>query len=385
MLGEATNSINLNKTLYSNIKNYDAIHMTPCFNNKPSENHNFFMRKVRDVFSKDELVQLIQFFEKSNPVDIQERRIKDHVSREFLFRRNVSFFPVSFDEKGAPSVNFSSNSTPSCILNPWLKFPETIDKCVLVGLERFGREMGWKNVAKEIACNVVRSKLPAQEEITLLNWHSDFQVDHSFVITLDNPQGEEKGWSGGQFCYSAEAMLDYSMPENYENNISASRDSNYPTWTMSIDQNEGVLFSNKGTVHFISPMTAYSSDKSPVNRHILTFFEENKVSDEISKYISDPQSASELSKSLEKILAASSLPFKIQEQAFEYLVALEKLAETINRYKSKNDPQIFYDAIQEVKLEIRNIAQSLIKLISPCNSSSSKQINEKILEWVYNS
>lgn len=330
-------------------------------------------------------MQLIQFCEKSPPVAIQERRIDDHVSREYLFRREVSFLPVNFNAQGVPSVDFSNNKTLSGLLNPWLAFPETINRCILVGLERFGREMGWKNVNKAIACNVVRSKLPVQEEITLLDWHSDFNVDHTFVITLDNPQGKDKGWSGGHFCYGAEAVPDYSLPENYGNSLSSSRDSRHPTWTMSINQNEAALFSNQGTVHFISPMKAYSSDHCAVNRHILTFFEEKNGSDQNVEYLNASQPTMELSEFLEGILAFSSLPFQIREQSRQCLVLINQLTETINRYKLKSRPQNFYDPIQEVKLEIRKIATALIQLISPYDSESAKQMNEKISEWIFNS
>lgn len=385
MLGEVANSINLNHSIYSNVQNYDAICMTPYFNNKSHENHHFFMRKVTHVFSSDDLVKFVQFCENSHPVDIQERRTDDHVSREYLFRRNVCFFPVNFNEQGVPSVDFSGANTPSRILNSQLQFPEAIDKCILLGLERFGKEMGWKKVTKEIACNVVRSKLPAQEEITLLDWHSDFNTDHSFVITLDNPQGKERGWSGGLFCFGAEAVPDYSMREIFGNNLSASRDSRYPTWTMSIDQNEAVLFSNKGTNHFISPMKAYSSDNGLVNRHILTFFEGIDQSNTFAKDMDKAQFAFELSESLQAILTLTLLPSIIQEQVNQHLISLKELTVTINRYKSKIHPKNFYNSIQEAKLKIHHIAESLESLISQCDGKISRQVKEKILEWIYNS
>lgn len=187
MLGEQTSYLQLNNDVYSNVRNYDSLHITPCYKNQSHESHDFSMKKVTNVFLGNELAQLLQFCDQSPPVGIQRRR-DDTVSREFLFRRNISFISVTYNAQGVPSI---VGRAPSSILSPQLSFPKKIDKCILVGLERFGREMGWQSVTKGIACNVVRSRLPAQETITLLDWHSDFQTDHSFVITLDNPHGKK--------------------------------------------------------------------------------------------------------------------------------------------------------------------------------------------------
>src|SRR6476620_6813890 len=105
-------------------------------------------------------------------------------------------------------------------------------------------------------------------------------------------------------------------------------------------------------------MKAYSKDKSPVSRTILTFFEQ-VTRREVVPHISKTQSVSALSGSLTSLLSSYALPTEIQEQVSQHVVTLEELAQTINLYKSKYFPMNFYDAIQEEKLKMRQIAETL--------------------------
>lgn len=263
----------LNDSLYRNVKNFDEALKTSDYDGfiKPTSKRSqeFYLKKVKDIFEQQDLANLIKECQDCKPFLIAKR--KDNVSREYLYYDMINFHPVNFDSEGR--VHKEN------MLSYRIDLPEIVQKAIRIGLERFGMEMGWKDVTKNIACNFVRNKLPADEEITLLDWHDDMNTRYSFVVSLNNSHEEDKGWIGGKFCYAAQGDMLRHGRKNFwkmasDTHFASTKDPAHPTWTLSTSQNEGVLFSNLGTLHFVEPLKAYSKDNSPVDRIILSFFEQ---------------------------------------------------------------------------------------------------------------
>jgi hypothetical protein len=223
-----------------------------------------FLKKVGPIFEPQDLEHFVKYCEGCTPVDAEERT--DDVFREYLFS-GLTYFPIHFDEAGKASWKFKGN-----LLNA--EVPPEIEKTVKIGLERFGKEMGWRNVTRVIACNVACNYLPVGKEITLLDWHADMRVDHSLVVSLSNSRADTSGWSGGAFCYAVDGRVMPQYGVKNKHHYADMRDSDHPTWKMPTSQNEAVLFSNKGSLHFVEPITAYSKKGSThVSRIILSYFE----------------------------------------------------------------------------------------------------------------
>lgn len=249
------------------------------------------LTKVETVFEESFLKHLIEKLKQMPSIF----DYKDGV-RQIIFNKLINFHPVKFDEKGKINVQDlvisdkqsndpiiqekeQKSSDPIVQEEAQKRYDPIIHEAAQIGIERFAKELAWKNEQHFIGMNIIRYNLPREQSVDPVRWHSDVDTHHSLVILLEDPSDQD-GWEGGNFCFTGRRTLVddvnnknlfYSLHKSVREQL-VFRPAT-PIWEIAPTANNGVLFSNIGTIHTVTPMKAFSKNADFVQRTILTFFE----------------------------------------------------------------------------------------------------------------
>ena len=162
------------------------------------------------------------------------------------------------------------------------QIPE-VKKIITIAMERLSLELGWQNTTRLMRFNAIEYifKTNSQEP---LRWHCDetgsSQAKHTFIILLDNPLDNEKGWQGGDLLYAKGRFFDIfnlkleEKEKVYQLDQQSNRqlfvEPNTDVWRIKPSYNDAILFGNEGMVHKVTEMQPI---KEVSKRMILTIFD----------------------------------------------------------------------------------------------------------------
>jgi hypothetical protein len=125
------------------------------------------------------------------------------------------------------------------------------------GLEAMAKAMDWKNETHLMAISVMQHQLEVGQTTPGIEYHYD-SSHYTLVVMLDNAQGASSGWKGGELLFRIRhSFLNCMWKKVFQPKCG-----------------EGILFSNKGTEHAVTPMIPYQHGaQAYVDRTILTIHE----------------------------------------------------------------------------------------------------------------
>lgn len=244
----------------------------------PNENKIKHLTKVREIFDP----QKVEKFER-------EIRASYNFGRPFSFEGGKRHFYVQ-DDLDPYHVQFKNGQVQinSIKSSNFHNQPRIIKKILIIAMERLAKELNWTDTTHKISCMAMDYQfLKGAKEP--LPWHTDdfyrcgsgaSTAEYSFIILLSNPNDPETGWKGGDLSYTT--ARDFKLGEiEYEERlkIRALRDEthgevlnepNSSVWQMQPEQNNGILFGNRGMKHKV---TAMEPLKDNGRRLILTVFD----------------------------------------------------------------------------------------------------------------
>ncbi len=204
---------------------------------------NLAFCKQLDVLSVDETSTLSHFlgqqpdenffFERSyNRRGLVKQLPEDY---RFVIHWNT-WFKVEFDGEG--------KITSERVTEVYRSYPgyDRVHKIFHKAMECMAMQLGWLNSTQLMGITIMQHfNLKKGQEVGPIKWHNDTGT-HSMVVLID----DQASWDGGEFLFKI---------------------GEEPVQTFIPQQGKGVVFSNEGTQHYVSPIIAKSDH---TNRTILT-------------------------------------------------------------------------------------------------------------------
>ncbi len=152
---------------------------------------------------------------------------------------------VEFDCEG--HVVKEDISTPFSVYKNY----DLLKKATIVALEAMGKNMKWEGESHLMAMSFMQHQLVQEKTSPGIEYHHD-DSHYTMVVMLDDPQHQQQGWNGGELLFrpgKSHILVHRLTPEF----------------------GHGILFSNQGTQHAVTPFTAKDHSQDYIERTILTF------------------------------------------------------------------------------------------------------------------
>jgi hypothetical protein len=203
------------------------------------------------VFNQETANQLVTFFDQQNKEEdyLPEETIqrwelkKDQPAGMDEVDPHDSWFEIKFDDQGKVISGELSQQYR------YAKDYAILQEATKVAAEAMAKQLGWKNETHWMGMSLMQSQMVSGKEYSL-HFHQDLSR-HTMVVLLN----DEKKWEGGHLKFRS-----FFCPVIQQ--------------TYLPQQGYGVLFSNEGKQHAVTPMTNHSN--KIVERTILTIHERPK-------------------------------------------------------------------------------------------------------------
>lgn len=218
------------------------------YRSKISQNNSdfeFFCTQLK-ILEKTDTFVLKEFFNNQSP----ENYFQDKVNKRWgLKKKNEHFqtYKVIFGKNG----EVEEEKVTKCYnhYNDFMKFRNI----AIQALQKMAIFMNWQNQTHFMTLSFMQHQLSGPEIIPGIEFHKD-SSHYTLVILLDDSNDPITGWEGGQFLFHEK-----NCPKNEV--------------IMKPENGFGILFSNIGTQHAITPLKMKNPSEKWVDRTILTIHE----------------------------------------------------------------------------------------------------------------
>jgi hypothetical protein len=210
---------------------------------RPDYQTELFCRKI-PVLDAEQASQVKTFFNNQNNGDY----FSDERNKRWGLRKS------ELDQKTAWTVCFDRDGhvVEEEISHPFDSYQhyKSLKKATTIALEAMAKNLGWAGETHEMAMSLMQHQLKGDERSSGIEYHVD-DSHYTLVVLLEDAADSSKGWTGGELLFRPD-----------QSPILAHR--------ITPECGHGILFSNQGTQHAVTPFTPRDPSQKWIERTILT-------------------------------------------------------------------------------------------------------------------
>lgn len=211
---------------------------------RPHYRTELFCKKM-PVLDQKVASEVRNFFDSQKEEKYFEEQVTRQKPRRGLKKDFTKHQTVSFDQ--------DCNVIAETVTDPFQNFKdvESLKKATAAGLKAMAKTLGWAGQTHMMAISLMQHQLEEGESSSGIEFHKD-DSDYAMVVLLEDSKDPKTGWQGGDLLFRP-------------------HESRILEGCLQPECGYGILFSNRGTQHAVTPFKPRDISQRLIKRTILTF------------------------------------------------------------------------------------------------------------------